>query len=115
MKALLFCAYTAAAVAVASPTSHRVKARQSTAAPTAQVKNGTYVGSHNPTYNQDFFLGVPFAQPPLQDLRFRNPVPLNDTWSGTRPATNYAFECIGYGVGSQTVHELESFHSLSML
>ena len=31
-------------------------------APTASVKNGTYSGTCNPNYKQDFFLGMPFAQ-----------------------------------------------------
>jgi hypothetical protein len=30
--------------------------------PTATVKNGTYTGVYNPEYDQDFFLGVPFAK-----------------------------------------------------
>jgi hypothetical protein len=30
--------------------------------PTATVRNGTYTGRYNPEYNQDFFLGVPFAK-----------------------------------------------------
>ncbi|KAG9602417.1 alpha/beta-hydrolase, partial [Aureobasidium melanogenum] len=43
------------------------------------------------------FLGIPFAQPPLEQLRFANPETLNSTWAGALPATNYAFECVGYG------------------
>ncbi|KAH0342270.1 alpha/beta-hydrolase, partial [Aureobasidium melanogenum] len=66
-------------------------------APTVNLKNGSYYGVHNTQYNQDFFLGIPFAQPPLEQLRFANPEPLNSTWAGALPATNYAFECVGYG------------------
>ncbi|EXJ95768.1 triacylglycerol lipase [Capronia coronata CBS 617.96] len=66
-------------------------------APTATTKNGSYVGLFNPTYNQDLFLGIPFAQPPVGDLRFRNPVSLNTTWEGARSATQYSAECYGYG------------------
>src|ERR1700753_3552512 len=65
--------------------------------PTAAVKNGTYHGLRNPTYDQDFFLGMPFAQPPLDDLWFRNPVSLNTTWTGTKNATQYGYACYGYG------------------
>lgn len=32
------------------------------APPTATVKNGTYSGTCNSKYKQDFFLGMPFAQ-----------------------------------------------------
>ncbi|USP73733.1 hypothetical protein yc1106_01007 [Curvularia clavata] len=66
-------------------------------APTAQTKNGSYIGSHSPEYNQDFFLGIPYAQPPVGSLRFRNPVSLNTTWDEPKPATQYSPECYGYG------------------
>ncbi|KIY48520.1 alpha/beta-hydrolase, partial [Fistulina hepatica ATCC 64428] len=60
-------------------------------------KNGSYYGTHHSSFNQDFFLGIPFAKPPIEQLRFRNPESLNTTWTGVRPATNYAWECVGYG------------------
>lgn len=66
--------------------------------PTVRVKNGTITGVHSPSYNQDFFLGVPFAQPPLGDLRFRQAQSLNATWKGSRDAKQYATHCVGYGV-----------------
>lgn len=31
-------------------------------APTVTVLNGTYAGVYNDNYNQDFFLGIPYAQ-----------------------------------------------------
>jgi hypothetical protein len=65
--------------------------------PTARVLNGSYYGIHNPTFNQDFFLGIPFAQPPVGDLRFRQAKPLNSSWADARSATEYSPECIGYG------------------
>ncbi|KIY48513.1 alpha/beta-hydrolase [Fistulina hepatica ATCC 64428] len=61
------------------------------------VKNGSYYGTHHSGFNQDFFLGIPFAKPPIGQLRFRNPESLNTTWTGVRPATYYAWECVGYG------------------
>lgn len=66
-------------------------------APTVQVKNGTVAGLHSSTYNQDLFLGVPFAQPPVGELRFRNPQSINTSFSDAVQATEYANECIGYG------------------
>jgi len=65
--------------------------------PVAHIKNGTYEGIYSPNYNQDFFLGLPYAQPPLKDLRFANPVSLNTTWAGPRDASSYSPACIGYG------------------
>jgi len=81
-----------ASAAAAAPS--RLQTRASSGAPVALVKNGSYYGSYNPQYNQDFFLGVPFAHPPLEDLRFSNPVSLNSTWSGAIPATSYAPVCV---------------------
>lgn len=72
-------------------------AEQNTAAPTATVKNGTYTGLYSIPYDQDYFLGVPFAQPPVGDLRFRVPQSLNSSWVGTRQAINYSAACVGYG------------------
>lgn len=69
----------------------------SSGAPTVTVKNGTVAGYTNSNYKQDFFLGVPFAQPPVGELRFRNPASINTTFNGTYEATAYAPECVGYG------------------
>ncbi|KAL5115743.1 hypothetical protein ACEQ8H_006351 [Pleosporales sp. CAS-2024a] len=65
--------------------------------PTARVKNGTLLGVHSKEYNQDFFLGVPYAQPPVGNLRYRLPASLNQSWSGIRLATVSSSECYGYG------------------
>ncbi|KAH7357889.1 Alpha/Beta hydrolase protein [Plectosphaerella cucumerina] len=64
--------------------------------PSVQVKNGTYQGRYVDQYDQDIFLGIAFAQPPLGDLRFRNPQPLNSTWDGIRSAEEFAGECTAY-------------------
>jgi carboxylesterase type B len=70
------------------------------AAPTAHVKNGTYVGLHSAAYNQDYFLGIPYAQPPVGALRFRSPVGLNQSWSDVKPATAYSGEVCHYALVS---------------
>lgn len=64
--------------------------------PTADVLNGTYFGVHNEQYDQDFFLGVPFAQPPIDELRLQVPQSLNTTWAESRNATKYGPICLGY-------------------
>ncbi|KAF9767556.1 hypothetical protein IL306_015257 [Fusarium sp. DS 682] len=68
--------------------------------PVVELKNGSYYGTHNTVYNQDFFLGMRYAQPPLNDLRFRHPQPLNSTWDGVRNATEYQSKCYQYGYPS---------------
>ncbi|KAL3601460.1 hypothetical protein FPOAC2_05721 [Fusarium poae] len=65
-------------------------------APTVTVKNGTLEGRHEPGYNQDLFLGIPFAQPPVGQLRFQNPQSLNETFD-TLEVKKYGDSCVGYG------------------
>ncbi|KAG8710873.1 hypothetical protein FRC09_020890 [Ceratobasidium sp. 395] len=43
--------------------------------PVVQGPDLTYVGLRNDTTNQDYFLGIPFAMPPVGQLRFKPPVP----------------------------------------
>ncbi|OQV05819.1 hypothetical protein CLAIMM_10489 [Cladophialophora immunda] len=81
----------------ASSSQAALIARQTGQAPTIKVKNGSYYGVYQPTYDQDLFLGMPFAQPPLGDLRFNLPKSLNTTWTASRNATQYGYECYGYG------------------
>ncbi|KAG3152134.1 hypothetical protein PI126_g10652 [Phytophthora idaei] len=65
--------------------------------PAVTVKNGSYYGVYQENYDQDLFLGMPYAQPPVGDLRFRIPESLNTTWSEPKNATEYSPECYGYG------------------
>ncbi|KAF2162880.1 hypothetical protein M409DRAFT_68850 [Zasmidium cellare ATCC 36951] len=65
--------------------------------PKVTVKNGTIEGLHSATYNEDYFLGIPFAQPPVEDLRFRNPRSINTSFDGVLQAIEYAPACYGYG------------------
>lgn len=78
----------AAAAAISSSTSD----------PRVQIQNGTYVGARNTAYNQDYFLGIPYAQSPVGDLRFTTPQPLNQSWTEERSAKDYSDICVGYGV-----------------
>ena len=84
---MLRTATLAAALFVGFGAAHAV-------APTAQIKNGSYVGTYSPEYDQDFFLGIPYAQPPVGSLRFRKPVSLNTTWEHAKPATQYSPEVL---------------------
>ncbi|KZW02675.1 lipase [Exidia glandulosa HHB12029] len=62
--------------------------------PTAKTLNGTYEGLHLPTWGQDAFLGIPFAQPPVGNLRFRWPQSLNTAFDQVRNATAYGNTCM---------------------
>ncbi|KAK8027649.1 alpha/beta-hydrolase, partial [Apiospora marii] len=74
------------------------------AAPTVAVLNGTYEGLYLPEFQQDVFLGIPYAQDTGGSNRFRVPQSLNDTWAGTRPAKQYGHACPDENVSSDGVH-----------
>ncbi|KAF6827642.1 Lipase 1-like protein 4 [Colletotrichum musicola] len=67
------------------------------APPSVRLSNGTYLGVRNEQYAQDFFLGIPYAQPPLGALRYAAPQPLNESFEEPRSAKEYGWMCIGYG------------------
>jgi carboxylesterase type B len=69
-------------------------------APTVKVKNGTLEGRYEAGYDQDLFLGIPFAQPPVGQLRFQNPQSLNETFD-TLEVKKYGDSCVGYGVSDR--------------
>lgn len=66
--------------------------------PLVRTLNGTYIGIHSTSFEQDAFLGIPYAKPPLGRLRFRHPEYFTDTWSDIRNATDYGPHCLAYGV-----------------
>ena len=72
-----------------------VKLRSS--APSVTVTNGTLVGRYVPEWQQDQFLGIPYAIPPVGPLRFAWPQSLNSSFIGTRNATQYGYSCMQYG------------------
>ncbi|KAK8049360.1 carboxylesterase family protein [Apiospora phragmitis] len=83
------------AAAAASPLVS--KAGNDDDVPRVTIKNSTLVGVYSPGYDQDFFLGVPFSQLRIGDLRFRNPQPINESWDGERAAQKLPPACVGYG------------------
>ncbi|KAF2083410.1 alpha/beta-hydrolase [Saccharata proteae CBS 121410] len=61
--------------------------------PIVTVRNGSYEGLSLPQYQQDLFLGIPYAQDTGGHNRFRIPQSLTETWNGTRLAHNYSDAC----------------------
>uniref|UniRef100_A0A8D9EF26 Acetylcholinesterase n=1 Tax=Cacopsylla melanoneura TaxID=428564 RepID=A0A8D9EF26_9HEMI len=53
---------------------------------------GTQIASRGGKKIQAFF-GIPFAKPPLGDLRFKNPVP-HPGWTGVRDASQEGSICV---------------------
>jgi cholinesterase len=64
--------------------------------PQVKIKNGTLRGLYLPGFHEEAFLGIPFASPPVGDLRLRHPVPYNQRWQQTRDATVRSPSCPGY-------------------
>ncbi|KAK7059780.1 carboxylic ester hydrolase, partial [Favolaschia claudopus] len=60
--------------------------------PSVTIKNGTVRGVDLPQFNQTLFLGIPYAQPPVGDLRLRPPRSINKTF-GILDATAYGPHC----------------------
>jgi hypothetical protein len=73
--------------------------------PIAKVKNGTYFGKHVPEWQQDQFLGIPYAIPPIGPLRFARPKSLDTAFTGARNATEYGFSCYQYSNPNFTLSE----------
>jgi hypothetical protein len=67
---------------------------QSSTQPTVKTLNGTYVGTFLPTFNQDFFGGIPYAQP---SRRFVPAQSLNERFSEVKQALNSSVGCVGIG------------------
>lgn len=64
--------------------------------PLVHVRNGTLRGLALPEFDEELFLGVPFAEPPLGDLRLRRPIPYQSSWHDARDATTRSVSCAGY-------------------
>jgi hypothetical protein len=65
--------------------------------PVVETTNGSVSGIFLHAYNQDAFLAIPFAAPPVGSLRFRAPQPLRNGWDGIRPARTYGPACAQWG------------------
>jgi cholinesterase len=84
-------------LALALPSPHSPAANYDHAAsPQVKIRNGTLQGFHLPSFNQDLFYGIPFAAPPIGNLRLRHPVPFNESWKGVRDAKVRSPSCPGY-------------------
>src|SRR5512141_2586204 len=86
--ALLICAAWAAAAAQAASPS-----------PEASVTGGKIRGTIA-SYGGAVFKGIPFAQPPTGELRWREPMPVKG-WSGVRDANEFSAPCTQGGKSSE--------------
>lgn len=54
-------------------------------------------------HDVEMFLGIPYAEPPIDELRFAAPRPVKP-WNGTRDATDYGPQCMRGDVLGLNVH-----------
>ena len=67
-------------------------------AKTVTTSNGTVVGGKCDGFDVNYFLAVPYAKPPVGDLRFAAPQPYDQKYNGnTLTATSPAPRCIQFG------------------
>lgn len=57
--------------------------------PNVTTKNGTLEGAYNAATGIRSFKGIPFAAPPVGDLRWKEPQPVSD-WAGVRKAYHFS-------------------------
>lgn len=76
----------------------------SRADPVVSVRNGSYEGLYLPNFNQEVFLGMPYAQDTGGVNRFRIPQSLDEKWDGTRMAKEYGPACPDYYVPVEELH-----------
>jgi len=86
---------TALALAIAIP--HAALAAE----PRAKTSNGTLEGTTEPS-GIHAYRGIPFAQPPIDDLRWQPPQPV-ENWSGVRNAKQFGPRCVQSPVFSDMV------------
>jgi acetylcholinesterase len=83
LRSLLVAVWIATATVLASPSTHAPY-------PIVTLDKGTFIGTTANGTNK--FLGIPFAHPPVGNLRFRLPEPL-DSYTGKHNATAYGLSC----------------------
>ncbi|KAH6930390.1 hypothetical protein HPB50_013175 [Hyalomma asiaticum] len=89
MGATRLAIFLTAAAAAASVTSAAKIYR-----PAVYTTSGKLVGLKKEAFGRpiDVFYGIPYAEPPLDDLRFQKPVPVTP-WKGLRDASTAPFPC----------------------
>ncbi|OBT69082.1 hypothetical protein VE03_01420 [Pseudogymnoascus sp. 23342-1-I1] len=82
--------------------------------PYAQTINGTVYGVRD-AFNQDLFLGIPYAKPPIGNLRFRQAETLSEGWQKIRFAVEYSPHCIGYGDRQEEFQQSEDCLTINIV
>jgi para-nitrobenzyl esterase len=97
--ALLLAALAASAFIPASA--------EDTPGPIVTVTGGRVQGALSASPGGAVFKGIPYAQPPVGNLRWREPQPVTK-WAGVRPATEYGAPCAQNGAGWNKIIAMKS-------
>lgn len=66
--------------------------------PILRINNGSIKGLYLDSFQQDAYLGIPYAEPPLESRRFVNPQSYNHSWGdNVKEFTSYGDACIATG------------------
>jgi para-nitrobenzyl esterase len=84
---LIRCSFTLAILAICA------SALASAEAPRVKISSGTLVGAEDSAAGLRIFKGIPFARPPVGQLRWREPQPVL-AWKGERDATKFGPRCM---------------------
>ncbi|GAA5903990.1 hypothetical protein JCM8208_001753 [Rhodotorula glutinis] len=113
--ALALAVATAARHSSASPVQLHAR-NNGGSPPSAVISNGTVEGVLLPTFNQDAFLGIPYAQPPVGDLRLRRARSLEAPFEGGKvAATSYSPFCPGIGADNYGYEMSEDCLTLNII
>lgn len=111
LKSLAFAGSLATSI-IAAPIINSTS-NQSTLVST---QNGTIQGKYLEGFNQDAYLGVPFAQPPLGNLRFLPPQPYNSTWDDVKTFDQYGYACYAtWGTDTANLEHSEDCLTLNIV
>jgi para-nitrobenzyl esterase len=83
-------AFVAGALALGLAASSQAAAAQPSAGPVAKIRQGALQGAL--ADGAETFLGIPYAAPPVGELRWRPPAP-GPSWTGVRDATRPGASC----------------------
>jgi para-nitrobenzyl esterase len=105
----LTCCFFVAAVTIiciAPMTGIASSAHAAEAGPVVSTKTGKIRGVLAASGGAEF-LGVPFAQPPVGDLRWHEPVPVKP-WTGIRDTKEFGAPCAQLAAGDWNKHDAET-------
>jgi para-nitrobenzyl esterase len=104
LRPICFAAVTIICIAPIPGTGSSAPAVE--AGPVVATKTGKIRGVLAPSGGAEF-LGIPFAQPPVGDLRWHEPVPMKP-WTGIKDTKEFGTPCAQLAAGDWNKHDAES-------